>query len=297
MTTSAAASTRYYVPSGRVAWHAPLQLAIIGAVSAALLAAVYTLVIRYNPLIYISCLATIGFGALLGGAARWACQSGRSRSRAFNAFAGLAVGLLGLWLHWLMWTWLMVPDDGATARHLAASGPGRWMDFLTYTADHRHLSVGKFGSDGAEESPTFMLWTWGFEAFAVLLLSTLCACVAQAPFSERTMKWAAVDWKGEFAIDATTPLDRDQLERRLQQEGVTWLAAMNANGRIVNDKSPGVRLSLECLSAPGDPSCAFISVSKVTQRGEKGKVRSALTTNRRVDAAAYQRLVQLLKNA
>ncbi len=296
MTTSNAAPIRHYLPSGRIAWHAPLMLALVGGVGAAVLAAVYTLLIRYNPLIYISVFATIGFGALLGGVAQRACKAGQSRSRAFNAFAGFAVGLLGLWLHWLMWTWLRVPDDGATARHLAASGPGRWLDFLSFTAEHRHLSVGKFGSDGAEESPTFMLWTWGFEAFTVLLLSTLCASVSQTPFSERTMKWAVTDWKGEFAIDATTPLDRDQLERRFQQEGVTWLAAMNANGRIVNDKSPGVRLLLECRSAPGDPACAFVSVTKVTQRGEKGKVTSPLTTNRLVDAASYQRLVRSLKN-
>ena len=87
MTTPAAASsTRYYVPSGRIAWHAPIKLVAYGGLGAVVLAAIYSLVIRYNPLVYFSFLATLLFGACLGLAAASASEAGLSRSRPFNAF-------------------------------------------------------------------------------------------------------------------------------------------------------------------------------------------------------------------
>lgn len=293
MTAQTADSAKHYVPSGRVAWHAPLKVLIYGGAAAAVLSLIYTLIIRYNPLIYFSCLATFAFGGLLGLAAVKASEAGLSRSRAFNAGAGLTLAAFGLWLHWILWTWLMYANGADLARQLATSGPKGWHDFLVYTSEHRHLSVGRLlGSSSGEESPTFMRWTWGLEAFAVMLLATLAACVSQRPFSERTMKWAAADWEGELALNPTSAPDSRQIEQVLDRDGVAWLATL---GRVVDDKAPGVRLRLSCLSVAGDPACAFISLSRVTQRGEKGKVVSGLVSNRRVDAAAYQQLVARLK--
>ncbi len=295
MSTSAAGLPDHYQPSGRVAWHAPIKVLVFGGLGAAALAAVYTLVIRYNPLIYFSCLATMGFGLLLGAVAGAACEAGQSRSRAFNAAAGMVVGLIALWFHWLMWTWLMFDDGGATARHLATSGPAGWQDVLSYTADHRHLSVGKLGSAGAEESPGFMEFTWGAEAIAVLLLSTLIPLVGMKPFSEKAMQWVKTDWSGEFHIAPDTPLEAPQVEERIAREGLDWLAALHAHGPILNDKSPGLRLKVTCDSAPGDPACAWVSIDKVTQRGEKGKLTATLVKHRRAPAASYARLLAALR--
>lgn len=295
MSTSVAALPAHYQPSGRIAWYAPIKVLVFGGPGAVALAAVYTLVIRYNPLIYFSCLATIGFGVLLGAVAAGACETGLSRSRAFNAGAGFVVGLMALWCHWLMWTWLMFDDGGTSVRHLAASGPAGWADFLSYTADHRHLSVGKLGSAGAEESPGFMMFTWGAEAVAVLLLSTVVPAFGMKPFSEKAMQWTRTDWTGEFHIAPDTPLEAPQVEQRIAREGLDWLAALHAHGPILNDKAPGLRLKVTCESAPDDAACAWVSIDKVTQRGEKGKVNATLVKHRLAPAASYARLLAALR--
>ncbi len=295
MSTPAATPPTHYHPSGRVAWHAPIKVLVFGGLGAAAVAAVYTLVIRYNPLVYFSCLATMAFGVLVGAVAAAACEAGKSRSRAFNAASGFVLGVLALWFHWLMWTWLMFDDGGQTLRHLATSGPAGWSDFLSYTADHRHLSIGKLGSDGAEESPGFMMFTWVAEAAAVLLLATLVPTTSMKPFSEKAMQWVKTDWAGEFHISPDTPLEAPQVEQRIAREGLDWLAALHANGPVANDKAPGVRLKVTCESAPDDPACAWVSLDKVTQRGEKGKVNATLVKHRLAPAASYARLLAALR--
>lgn len=285
----------HYLRSGRVAWHAPLKLLLIGGPGAALLAAVYTLIVRWNPLIWFTCIATVGFGVLLGLAATMACTAGQSRSRAFNAFAGLVVGAFGLWCHWIFWTWLMFSDGGESARHLAASGPHGWEAFLDYTAENRHLTIGRLAHNGAEVGPTFLAWTWGAEALAVLLLSTLSATLGESAFSEVTKQWAVDDWKGDLWPDPATSLDAAATERLFKEQGVAWLLPLAEAARQRDEKAPGVRLRLTCASVADDPTCRFVSVEQVTQRGPKDRTSVTLATMRRVDAAAYKRLLAALK--
>lgn len=294
-TTAIPSSTRYYAPSGRIAWHAPVKLAIYGGLGAAVLAAIYSLVIRYNPLIYFSFIATLLFGACLGLAAASACEAGLSRSRPFNAFAGLALAVFGLWVHWLLWTWLSYDDGFESARRLAASGPAGWLDFFSFTADHRQVSIGRLGSRGATETPGFMLWTWALEALAVIVVSVFSACVTlnAKPFSESRKQWARTDWEGELPSDFAGAVDAAQVERRIDEQGVGWLAGLAESGGAGDEKAP-VKLKLTCVSAPDDPSCAFISIATVTRRGEKGKTTTDLVESLHVEAGAYARLVARL---
>lgn len=300
MSTTATALPAAYRPSGRVGWQAPLKVAVYGGFGAAVLAAVYALVIRYNPFIYFSFLATLGFGALLGSMAGSAADAGFSRSRAFNAFAGLALGVFGLWLHWLVWTWLMFDDGAATARHLATSGPAGWLDFLADTADHRQVSIGRLGSSGAQESPGFMMTTWALEALAMLALSTLAATLAPRPFSEKAMKWATPDWEGDIPLagaDADAALDATQLAQRLDREGLDWLDALRVQALRAGNPTPYVRLKLTCLGVAEDPACAYVTLRKVTPRGEKKTTTDDVVTNRHGEATAYARLVKALRTA
>jgi hypothetical protein len=293
--TTTAFPIRYYVPSGRIAWHAPLKLAVYGGLGAAVLAAVYALVIRYNPLVYFSFIATLLFGACLGLAAASACEAGLSRSRPFNAFAGLALALFGLWVHWLLWTWLSYEDGFESARRLALSGPAGWLDFFSFTAEHRQVAIGRLGSRGAAETPGFMLWTWALEALAVSVVAVFSACVTlnAKPFSEPRRQWARTDWEGELPSDFAGAVDKAQVERRIAEQGVDWLAGL-AEAGAGGDASAPVMLKLSCVSAPDDPACAFLSLAAVTRRGEKRKTTTSLVESLHVEAGAYARLVARL---
>ena len=295
MTTSAATLSTTYVPSGRIAWHAPLKLVAYGGLGAVLLAAVYTVVIRYNPLIYFSCIATFIFGALLGIAAASAAEAGHSRSRAFNAFAGLAVGLFGLWVHWLMWTWLMYADGLETVKHLAPSGPSGWADYLSFTANNRHMTIGRLGRTGADETPTFMMWTWALEALAVIVVAVFSAGVTlnSKPFSEARQQWTRTDWEGELPV--MSPDAAREVGREIDMHGVDWLAALRHDPQLNDEKTQSTMIKLTCVSAPDDPACAFISVSTVKPKGSKAPAAVTVIENRRVEAQAYARLVASLK--
>jgi hypothetical protein len=293
MATLSATLPSSYRPSGRIAWYAPIAVLALGLPAALVLAAIYSLIVRYNPLVYFTCLATFAFGGLLGAVVAKACKLGVSRSRAFNMAAGLVIGAFGLWLHWLIWSTLMFDDKGEVARHLATGGPGDWSRFFAYVAENHHVSLGRFSSDRAELSPGFLTWTWRAEALAVLLLSALVPLTAIGPYSEALRKWATKDWAGEFPVTPSTPMGRTEIEQRLAAEGVDWLAALSADRELAG-KVPGVRLQLTCESVRGDASCAFISLHKVTKRPGKSDTNSSLVSHRRLDGGTYERLLKAL---
>jgi len=74
------ASAIYYVRSGRVGVRALLYIVFAGGLGVVVLAALYAVVIRYNPFVYFSFLATLIFGTMIGIAGSMAAQAGHSRS-------------------------------------------------------------------------------------------------------------------------------------------------------------------------------------------------------------------------
>jgi len=56
----------YYLQSSRISWKSPIKPLLTGLPWVILLAALYVLVIRYNPFIYFSFIATAWFAALVG---------------------------------------------------------------------------------------------------------------------------------------------------------------------------------------------------------------------------------------
>lgn len=90
----AATTPLHYTPSGRVGWHAPLKVAVYGGVTSALLALVYAALIRYNPFVYVSFIATAVFGCALGVTATHSAEAGLSRSRTFNLMCSACAWLI-----------------------------------------------------------------------------------------------------------------------------------------------------------------------------------------------------------
>ena len=89
-----------YQHSGRVGAVGIPLMVVIGGISSIVLGVVYTYILAWIPIIYVSFLATGGFGVVLGLAAGWSGRLGKVRNpMLIGAFGGMA-GVLGLYV-WL----------------------------------------------------------------------------------------------------------------------------------------------------------------------------------------------------
>jgi hypothetical protein len=195
------------VPSGRIGVRAPLYVIVPGAVITALFAALYAVVIRYNPLVYFSFIGTLLFGALIGFVAVQTAEAGQSRSRPFNLFSALVLALFGLWCYWLIWIVLALDHGGTIAGRLALAGPSRWFGFMGRLAENYHTSVSRLpGGHAAEASTQTMLWIWSGEALLIVAMSLAMAWVSSgmSAEAERARKSAGTSlWVDVAAVDAT----------------------------------------------------------------------------------------------
>jgi hypothetical protein len=301
---TAVQQTLRYAPSGRVAWQAPFKVFVYGGLAATILAVIYAAVVRYNPFVYLSFIATLAFGVGLGVAAATTAEAGLSRSRRFNLVAGLMLGLWGLWLHWVMWAYLTYDDGLDSAKALAMSGPAGWMNFLLFTSQHLHVTFGRLGRHGPPVSEGVLLWVWAIEALVIVGLSALGAAWASGnrPFSEVARQWANTDWAGEFTLpmdEAGTPASAEEITRRLTQadglEGLTSLPRAPAAPLCPT-------LKLKLVGVPDDPLCRFFSlgvIERTTKTDARGRAKTSsrevsVTSNQQLDSSRYAQLVQRL---
>ncbi len=291
---------KYYVRSGRIGALAPLHVLFNGGAHVAVLAALYALVVRYNPFIYFSFIATVLFGALVGFAAAAAAQAGRSRSLPFNLLAALLLAVFGLWLHWLLWIALQLDHGAAVAEQLALSGPAGWKDFFTWLAQNYHLSVSRYvGSQGAAASTHDMLWIWGGEAAIVIALALLTATGATRIrlYSERTGKWASTALKIEAVGIDTTP---DALRSAFERGDFSAFQQLERLDYEACRAQPSWHsVELELIAEPGDMALRAINVELITNRwdakGKRKKNRALVVQNFLLPLAEYEALIERLR--
>lgn len=294
----------HYIPSGRIGWQAPFKVVVYGGIASAVLALIYAGLIRYNPFVYVSFIATAVFGAALGITTSLFADAGLSRSRAFNLLAGLTLGVWGLWVHWVAWAYLIYENGAEAAKALAASGPEGWLDFLEFTSQNIHHSFGRLGRSSAPASAGFMSWMWGIEAFVIVGLSTLSAAMTSGskPFSEKARQWAVTDWAGEFSLgqpDAPDVENPQSILKRLDQDdGLEALAKLP----LAPADPLWPTFNMKFMSAPNDPTCSVFSLSlidRTTKADAKGhskvsKRETQVVKNRYLEPARYARLIQQL---
>lgn len=94
---------RYYTPSGKIDGKALALVPGLSVLVALVLGAAYGYITRYNPLIYIQFLVTIGFGFGMGLAVAYAGKIGGARSKILLIGAGLLAGLLAEYSGWVFY--------------------------------------------------------------------------------------------------------------------------------------------------------------------------------------------------
>ncbi|MFC5475515.1 hypothetical protein [Paraherbaspirillum soli] len=295
-------ANKYYKASGRVSVTAPLRLLWPGAVPTAILAGIYTLVIRYNPFIYFSFIATLIFGVGLAVIASMATEAGKSRSVYFDLFATAVLVLFGLWVHWL--SWIMLTLDGGThlAGQLVLAGPAAWVDALQELAQHYHLTVSRrVYTHGAEMSSDNMLWLWGVEAAVIALLALVCCKLMNVGrvYCEQSGEWAQTDLQIEVGNPDLSP---DQLRLALEQNNTAALEKLEQiRAEEFRDQPQWKSLKLELRSAAGGASTCVINAEAVDNtwnaKGERKQLSTTIVRNLLLPSASYQALLARLRLA
>jgi hypothetical protein len=292
----------YYVRSGRIGPGAPLYVVFAGGIAGAILAALYALVVCYNPFVYFSCIATLVFGALIGLIAAQSAQAGRSRSLLFNLLAALWLSLFSLWVHWLIWVMLKIEHGRTVAGHLAMSGIAGWRDFFLWLSTNYHLSLSRYiGSHSAEASTEQMLWTWSLEAIIVVVVALLAAWMStdMEIYSERTGKWAKTELTAEVAGIDMKP---DMLRRELESGDFSMLKKLSCiDPAEFRMEEKWKNLELRLIAEPGDESLRAITVYAVDNRlgsnRKRRKSKEAVVRNLLMPLPEYDALLAHLRSS
>ncbi|WP_133646514.1 hypothetical protein [Paraburkholderia flava] len=265
---------------GSIGVRAPLYVIVPGALITALFAALYAVVIRYNPLVYFSFIGTLLFGVLTGFVAVQTAEAGQSRSRLFNLFAALVLALFGLWCSWLIWIMLAVDHGGTVAGKLALEGPSGWLDFIWRLAENDHVSVSRRpGSHAAEASTQTMLWIWSGEAFLIVAMSLAMAWVSSgmSAEAERARKAAGTSlWVDVATVDATP----EALSAVLQSGDFSILHTLvRVDPKTPRGHQTWENLTLELIAGFADDPFRAISIDAVeNRRDSKGAPRKRYRT-------------------
>ena len=91
---------QFYRHSGAVTPGGLILATLAGLATAGVLGFVYSCVIVHIPFIWVSFLATLGFGAVIGLAVGRAAKAGRIRNPVFVGILGFLLGVLGLYVAW-----------------------------------------------------------------------------------------------------------------------------------------------------------------------------------------------------
>ncbi|MEO2016688.1 MAG: hypothetical protein ABGZ53_20215 [Fuerstiella sp.] len=175
-----------YQHSGRVGSVGIPLMVVIGGISAIVLAILYTYILAWIPFIYVSFLATGGFGAVLGLIAGWSARAGKVRNPLLvSAFGGVA-GMLGLYVAWAF--------DGI-ARFGAEDFPGillspeDLMNYITFFYNEGFWSIGRGGGAMVSGIPLALIWI--VEAAMIVGASWMLAggFTASHPYCESCNRW------------------------------------------------------------------------------------------------------------
>lgn len=264
-----------YALSGKVPLHAPVTTLAYGLLGVIPLAAIYVLVTRYNPFVYFSFIATLLYGASVGAVAGLAAKSSKARARWFYAVAGMVFGVLGLWLQWIFWAWLVYDPGSETAVALLTGGPSDWIGFLDHTAHSLHVTFGSLRQSArAELTPGNLYAVWSIEAVLIFGASSLVGALgsSEEAFNERTERWAELQAEGHL----THPeLDKAAMADLIQREGVAGLMALGAHTAVPTAESPVKSLHVKAYGDPSDADFCLVAVDAVTHSLKKnGKVKT-----------------------
>ena len=273
----------FYEHSGRCGPVGVPITAVTGILAGAVFGLAYAYIINWIPLIYVSFLATLGFGFVVGAAAAWGARIGKIRNMMVSTALGGLVGLLAVYFAWVFDPMARIEDVHEPFWRLDAI----WAYMqLGYT-----VGFWGIGQNGGPVTGPFLAAVWVIEAAMVLgtCIVTMRKWLGERPYCEETGKWTT----SEANVGRLSLVDDQDAEakiRRLLDGDVGSLAEFYR----ATDADPAL-LQLDLATCPGCLACNFLTVKMVqtvlNKKGEASKQENKLLVNLRItpDEAAAVR--------
>lgn len=237
---------RYYRNSGAVPFKGTLLMLVAGTLTAAVLSFIYALVDHYNPFIYVTFLATLVLGGGIGGAVYGAARSGAVRSRPFVMLVAFTMGLLGTYLAWVWFVWILARWD----TQAIVLDPLGMLHIMSVLGENGVWTI-------RGNTPTgFVLYAvWLVEAVAIVGCATMCAAAEFVPYCEACGRWT--ESLGEPFV--LTSADRDRLRTDLEDERYAVL-----DERLTPDINPADCVHVTVHRCPNCTESNYLSASHIT---------------------------------
>lgn len=223
----------YFEHSGAGTVNGLLLMPVAGIAAAMLLGYPYAWFSCWNPFIYFTALATIGYGLAIGAAIGLAAKATDSRNLGITAGLGFLSGLVALWWGWAVWL-----QAAGYAGSLSLS-PGAILAGVSKAAAAESWVI-----RGITFSGTAIKLCWGLEALILLGLPCLTALgtVGSAPFCERCRKWLP----DPFIYEKLAPIsDPDSFRGRLEKGDFSAMSSL-----FTLKSAPSSYTRLEVSSCP-----------------------------------------------
>lgn len=249
---------RYYQSSGSAPIVGILLALAIGTLGASFVGVIYAFIDWYNPFIYVTFLATCGFALGAGFFALMGVTIGKIRNRAVSTLVAVISGLLGLWVSWVTFIWIL-GDYPPVSNMMGFFNPSQFFLFLQVVGQEGLWEI-KGGTPTGWGLYTF----WLIEAAIVVLGSGLMGLSHDSPFCERCNCWT-----DEKTCDAKIPLIEDMAGLKIDLENemydkVTELATQPA--------APEAHLQVKIHKCPSCENSTWTTIEQVvTTVNDKGE--------------------------
>jgi hypothetical protein len=273
----------YYRYSGRMPMHAPLVIIAASCAMMAIVGAIYGILVRYSPIIYLNILGTVGAGMLAGYLVKKLGMKLQVRRFAVYPVAALVAGAVALYLSWISWItvlsdWQVVIIDPVSlySLMLEIGEQGVWS-----------LRHSKTPVNGA---PLFIVWA--LEAGTLLIAPMVVAMgMRDEAYCETVGRWLDQSRElGPFEPIADPKAFREELEQDIAR--VSDLKPLGKQPEH-NDKFTTITLR----HAGDAQSTHLLEVTGITMKVEKGKVnlkRSEVVRHLLIDRATHDLIAELL---
>jgi hypothetical protein len=273
----------FYEHSGRCGPVGVPIAAASGIVAGAICGLAYAYIINWIPLIYVSFIATLGFGFVVGAAVAWGARIGKIRNMMVSTALGALVGLVALYCAWVFDPMARIDDVHEPFWRLEA--------IWAYMKLGYAVGFWGIGQNGGAVTGPFLAAVWIIEAVMVVgvCIVTVRKLLGEQPFCEETGQWTT----NAPNIARLSLVDDQGIEAKLKRLLDGDLGSLAEFYRAANG-DPAV-LQLDLATCPDCPACNFLTVKMVqlvvNKKGETSKEENRLLVNLRIapdDVAAVQ---------
>lgn len=221
----ATAQRNFYSHSGKAPAGGLVLAIAIGAVVASLLALVYAYFDAVMPFVYFNIVAAGGLGMVSGVITGKLLVRGRVRNNRVAALAGLAVGVVALYVAWAAWPHALFDRFQWDIRfaHLLTSPSSLWSTIVAINQQ------GAWRISNSTPKGLFLWVAWSAEALFIIGMAMMCArgSVASEPFCESCQNWCAF----EKRVLETHGWDPEEMKKHLESRDFAYLASLGPRTR------------------------------------------------------------------